>query len=1620
MEEETSWTSVFGYTQKPAEEGPVTNGGADSSTTVIVKELNEELVMVKLGLAEAKAELGQANTELETLRNQMSSASEAQGVAIKAAEEKGAAEWKLSQEQVHDLQTSNNKLLWSNRELQDKLEALQQGDEYAMFSDQMKEADAMIVALREEKLAGEARLKQVMLALGLSGAVEDVTPEELQAAVAKSSVSHDLKEQNEELATSVAELEGENVRLGQKLEAAWDSLGEGDGEDLGRSIRVMKSRAEAVQKPIDQALRELNLPSVTALTDHLKEVECEVEALKRREKELLDAGQLQDAAFEALQTELGEAFIKLEEEKGASLELASAASELAQKEELLRALHLEVASLTADKEDVDAYANKLQQAQEVHGELEAQLAAAHHAATLKDTAAEQHIAALQEELEAVRSKADGLELQVSQLEGSHASHVEGLHDEMRGSKARHSAQLEETQAYWQELVQQQQGQVQQLESERQELLQDREEAETSLNQQLANLQAVNQGLQQEQAAHHARLEELESEREAIVEEHEQGRARVHELETEQDSLIWQHEQDQTRAAELEAAAEALRQQQDHDHARLNQLTQQIDNMEEERRSLLQLQEQSRDTAATVESLEEQLRQGEARIDGVERDKEGLMMLLEESEEQLQRLKQEKAEEAFTLRDQLDALMNEAHSLKEQNGELETRAAALTGEKQSLTAELAESREKVQWLEEASGQMNDGTVRENDALKRTVESLKTQVEALHIQIEIQSKELEDELVEHMLETDALKAQLAQGGGEGAGQQGHHELAFENEELQAAREEIERLRQQTEGLRELAVERSRQAEEAANVMAQIAHTLEAPVTSVLEAVVGLDSELAIARSTRQQLSELLGCQPDAHHLNERVLSLLHEASAKQDADTESSAALDAMLSLQRELQAKEEALVESDATLSAAAAALGVAPGAVPDAASRAVAAHQRVVLSVAGLLGCAADEAAIEEKLVEKGREEEQPEGLKQVAEEEEEAWGWEDDAPVAEVAGASSSALASVAALLACQENEEEVSEAVTRLQSEVADLHDIVEQGKQLLRNTYDEGGLSLTVEGGAGDSCLLEGLEHLSKRWRLSEMERKALEAAAGHHSGLAEEKASEVLEEAAVELGCDRSSVLFKVHELKKLNVNLNSLKDELSAQVVQLQESEASNQNEISKLFPADEVAALKEEAARHQSQASQLQEKVRELQAAREEEAERYRREHSKQVSDWSFLLLFSTHILPPSASLSAILQAARISSMRDVLHTNDISMEYPPNGLADIAQILGCAEGDAIQATSAAVEELNATRGHISVVMHHLEVVVKNYTDNLGALAVAVDANAACHEALGDAQHIFCHAGGQSDLEEAVSLMDDVTSSVLEQTEELKLLLGRAGLEGHEPLLPESLVQDYEERYQNAMKEMTKKFWAMHRWGIWYLKVASNSHRREEPEAADTSMDKSSLGMGNWDDEETLASAAMSADEEPGWGEFMGMLNAVKHEVTEVESIADQSIQLDDTREKDRDRERDRDRNASSQQQVDALASQVQELQGKLSEAVCEAGRSAAEVEALEGKLKLLAATGPPEPQPMREYEESRGSEARAEVEAVAVAEDRADALGKKEALVAAQFYKRCCTDLMIYLGYFL
>jgi chromosome segregation ATPase len=63
--------------------------------------------------------------------------------------------------QIEQLQQQNNELAWSKQELAAKAEQFEAGDEYSFFSEQRKEGDALIVALRAENAALQAQLDAV-------------------------------------------------------------------------------------------------------------------------------------------------------------------------------------------------------------------------------------------------------------------------------------------------------------------------------------------------------------------------------------------------------------------------------------------------------------------------------------------------------------------------------------------------------------------------------------------------------------------------------------------------------------------------------------------------------------------------------------------------------------------------------------------------------------------------------------------------------------------------------------------------------------------------------------------------------------------------------------------------------------------------------------------------------------------------------------------------------------------------------------------------------------------------------------------------------------------------------------------------------------------------------------------------------------------------------------------------------------------------------------------------------------------------------------------------------------------------------------------------------------------
>ncbi len=112
--------------------------------------MSDELVKAKMVTAEMEAEVKDLRDHLQRMKEEMVKVQESQNEQLKAEETRYSKEFTTQADLVHELQKTNNELLWSNRELQDRIKSMMDGNEFEIFTDKLQEGNAIIVALREE------------------------------------------------------------------------------------------------------------------------------------------------------------------------------------------------------------------------------------------------------------------------------------------------------------------------------------------------------------------------------------------------------------------------------------------------------------------------------------------------------------------------------------------------------------------------------------------------------------------------------------------------------------------------------------------------------------------------------------------------------------------------------------------------------------------------------------------------------------------------------------------------------------------------------------------------------------------------------------------------------------------------------------------------------------------------------------------------------------------------------------------------------------------------------------------------------------------------------------------------------------------------------------------------------------------------------------------------------------------------------------------------------------------------------------------------------------------------------------------------------------------------------
>ncbi len=127
-----------------------TTGNIDDDAINVSDVISQELVKAKMVTAEMEAEVKDLRDQIEMMKEETLKVNESHNEQLRADEARYSKEFTTQADLVHELQKTNNELLWSNRELQDRIKSMTNGDEFELFTEKIQESNAIIVALREE------------------------------------------------------------------------------------------------------------------------------------------------------------------------------------------------------------------------------------------------------------------------------------------------------------------------------------------------------------------------------------------------------------------------------------------------------------------------------------------------------------------------------------------------------------------------------------------------------------------------------------------------------------------------------------------------------------------------------------------------------------------------------------------------------------------------------------------------------------------------------------------------------------------------------------------------------------------------------------------------------------------------------------------------------------------------------------------------------------------------------------------------------------------------------------------------------------------------------------------------------------------------------------------------------------------------------------------------------------------------------------------------------------------------------------------------------------------------------------------------------------------------------
>ncbi len=388
-----------------------TTGNIDDDAINVSDAISQELVKAKMVTAEMEAEVKDLRDQIEMMKEETLKVNESHNEQLRADEARYSKEFTTQADLVHELQKTNNELLWSNRELQDRITSMTNGDEFELFTEKIHESNAIIVALREENERVSKIVEDIQDAATLETCgISSTRPSEM-----------DIVEVVKRMVREVVSVSHETEKLGLCPSFTFQSSSE-SGESSNTTTKsiseciVELGRHMADARSSETVSQEEN----SLLRDKLRNAQETVDSLQKENANAVCEIRKLNETLEQSHQETTQAQMALQDSE------ISCQTAAAYKEELDGQLSAAREELEATRAAIDSYVSQLKAMEDSQATTELQLAAAR---------AE------------VESSRESMHLYVSELNIlNNAAHQATL-EEFEGLKNRYSAVMAEAVEY---------------------------------------------------------------------------------------------------------------------------------------------------------------------------------------------------------------------------------------------------------------------------------------------------------------------------------------------------------------------------------------------------------------------------------------------------------------------------------------------------------------------------------------------------------------------------------------------------------------------------------------------------------------------------------------------------------------------------------------------------------------------------------------------------------------------------------------------------------------------------------------------------------------------------------------------------------------------------------------------------------------------------------------------------------------------------------------------------------------------------------------------------------------------------------------------------------------------